>query len=456
MEINLELLSIQNPWWQGTSLEFDPVIEIYNNQSLRARPEILDGFNFKKDCIYTWQGARGVGKTTAIKLLIKELIEDKKINPKNIFYYSCHNIDTYEQLNELIKIFLDWRQGEKGRKFIFIDEITTIKNWGKGINYLVKAGKFKNVSVFLVGSSLSKGELAQPTDSKITPSFDFFNFIKLINPDLGNKLNKKNYLQQAKQLDYYLDIYNLAGGFISSLNSFKDKGAVDQKIYSNYLYWLIADLSKIGRDVLLLRQIMEQVIFSLGRPVGYKTIARRTKARTHLTVAEYLKILESMFALKLVYQSDSRGRIATAKAKKVYFRDPFLFWIFYSYIYGALNYWQFSRQRLHQEDVFSALVENVVFSHLIKDETLKDWGQRVTYWRDNIKKQEINFLVKTGKKITPILIRYNKGIKEEDKKIFKQAGFNQGIIISQDKLDLIKKIKIIPLTYFLLFYKDYI
>ena len=456
MEINLELLSIQNPWWQGTSLEFDPVIEVYSRQSLRVRPEILDRFNFKKDCIYTWQGARGVGKTTAIKLLIKELIEDKKINPKNIFYYSCHNIDTYEQLNELIKIFLAWRQDKKAKKFILIDEITIIKNWEKGINYLAKAGKFKDVSVFLVGSNLSKNELAKEADNKIIASFDFSDFIKLINPDLGKKLNKKNYPSYAKQLDYYLDIYNLTGGFISSLNSFKDKGAVDQKIYSNYLYWLIADLAKIGRDVLLLRQIMEQVLFSLGRPVGYKTIARRTKARTHLTVAEYLNILESMFALKLVYQSDSKGKISTSKAKKVYFRDPFLFWIFYSYIHGSLNYWQFSRQRLHRQDVFLVLVENVVFSHLIKDETLKDWGQRVTYWRDNIKKQEINFLVKTNKKITPILIRYNKEIKEQDKKIFTQAGFKDGIIISQDKLDLTKKIKIIPLTYFLLFYKGFV
>jgi len=456
MEINLELLAIQNPWWEGTSIKFDPVIEVYSHQSLSMRPEILDSINLNSDSINIWQGARGVGKTTAIKLLIKELIEKKKIDPKNIFYYSCHNIDTCEQLNELIKIFLTWRQDKREKKFVFIDEITIIKNWEKGINYLVKADKFKNVSVFLVGSSLSKDELAQKANNKIIASFNFFDFIKLINPSLAKKITKKNYLQHAKQLDYYLDIYNLVGGFISSLNSYKDKGAVDQKIYSNYLYWLIADLAKLGRDISLLRQILEQVLLNLGRPIGYKTIARRTKAKTHLTVGKYLDILESMFALKLVYQSSANGLATKSKAKKVYFRDPFLFWLFYSYIHGALNYWQFSRERLHREEIFSALVENVVFSHLIKDETLDNWSERVTYWRDNAKKIEINFLVKNGQKITPILLCYNKNITKADMRIFKQAGFDKGIIISKEKLELNKKIKTIPLIYFLLFYKEYL
>ena len=462
MEINLELLSIQNPWWKGASLEFDPVIETYNRQSLPMCPEILDNIILNSNSVNIWQGARGVGKTTAIKLLIKKLIEKKKIAPQNIFYYSCHNIDTYEQLNELIKIFLAWRQDKKGRKFIFIDEITIIKNWEKGINYLIKAGKFKNVSVFLTGSSLSKRGLPQKAKNKIITSFDFLNFIKLINPALFKNIDKlktkkqrvSGYKKISKSFDYYLDIYFLTGGFIASLNSYNNKGAVDQKIYSNHLYWLIADLAKVGRDISLSRQIMEQVLFKLGQPIGYKTIARRTKAKTHLTVADYLNILESSFSVKLVYQSDSHGRAFKSKAKKVYFRDPFLFWLFYSYIHGALNYWQFSRERLHREKIFSALVENVVFSHLIKAEILKDWGERVTYWRDNIHKREINFLVKSNRKIVPILIRYDKEIKDEDKKIFKQAGFSRGIIISKGKFETNKKIKIIPLIYFLLFYKD--
>ncbi|MFH1522715.1 MAG: ATP-binding protein [Patescibacteria group bacterium] len=456
MEINLELLTIQNPWWQGTSLKFDPVIDAYDHQSINVRPKIIDDFNLNQDTIYTLHSARGLGKSTAIKILIKELIEKKGIDPNNIFYYSCHNIDTYEQLNELIKVFLTWHQEGEKRRYIFIDEITLIKNWQKGINYLREAGRLKNITLVLAGSNLAIKKPLSKAENKFIVSLNFIDFINLINPVLFKEINQKNYFKHAGQLDYYLDIYFLTGGFISTLNSYRDKGAIGQGIYSNYLYWLISDFAKMGRDISLLRQILEQVLLKLGQPIGYKTIAHRTKAKTHLTVAEYLNILESSFSVKLVYQSDAKGNISKNKAKKVYFRDPFLFWLFYSYIHGAINYWEFSRDRLHREDIFSALVENVIFGHLIKDETLDNWGKKVSYWRDNVKKNEINFLVNNGDKITPILIRHNKEIADRDKAIFKKAGFSKGIIISKDEMKLDKNIKIIPLVYFLLFYKNYV
>lgn len=467
MEIDLELLSIQNPWWvslgnknAGRSLEFEPVIEAYNNQILKWEPKFFKKINLMSDNIYVLRGARGVGKTTLLKLLIRKLIVENKINPDNIFYYSCHNLDTYEQLNELIKIFLNWRQAKKTKRlFIFIDEITLLKNWSEGINYLSKAKKLKNSTIILTGSILHDYKYKQKNfggNDEIIASLDFVDFIKLINPKLSKKINKNNYLTYQSQLEYYSDIYFLCGGFISAINSFKENGAVSQNIYDNYLYWLIADISKLGRDTILLRQILEQILLKSGQPIGYKTIARKTKAKTHLTAIEYLDILELMFAIKAVYQADSKGHPTSRKAKKFYFRDPFLFWLFYSYIHGAVDYWKFSRERLHREDIFSALVETVVFSHLIKDETIETWGERATYWRDNIRKQEIDFLAKSKNKIVPILIRYNKDIENKDKEIFKQAGFKKGIIISKGILSVKGSIRIMPLDYFLMFGKEFL
>jgi len=469
MQIDLELLSIQNPWWtslaeakgRNMSLDFDPIIEAYNKHSLKWQPNILEEFSIKSSQVYALFGARGVGKTTIIKLLINKLIKEKKVIADNIFYYSCHNLGTYEQLNELIKIFLFWRrQLTNSRLFIFIDEITLIKQWRKGINYLIKAKKFKNATVLLSGSVLPQagltGSKKNKIINKIVKSLDFTEFLKLLNHKLLKNINKSSYLKYSDQLEYYLDIYFLTGGFISAINSYKDNGAVKQDSYSNYLYWLIADMAKLGRDIVLMRQIIEQVLLNLGQPVGYKTIAKKTKAKTHLTAADYLEILQSMFATKTVYQSDASGKPTSRKAKKVYFRDPFLFWLFYSYIYGSVDYWQFSRERLHREDIFFSLVETVVFSHLIKGEATETWGERVTYWRDNIRKLEINFLVKQNKKLTPVLIRYQQEITKADKNIFKQAGFKRGVIISKDKLELKGAIKIMPLTYFLLFFREYL
>ena len=91
-----------------------------------------------------------------------------------------------------------------------------------------------------------------------------------------------------------------------------------------------------------------------------------------------------------------------------------------------------------------------MFSHLAKNGD-REGKERLTYWRDNIRKQEITFLVHNGKKIMPILLRYSQEIEDKDLKIFKQAGFKQGIIISGNRREEKGNIKILPLTYFLLF-----
>ena len=440
----MELLKIQNPWWQGEGLKFDPVLLQYARNKIKSRPTVLDQIDFKRPGLYFLTGPRGVGKTTSLKLIVKKLIEEEKIKPSQIFYYSCHNLDSAEQLNEMIKLFLN-QVNKKQRAFILIDEVAMIKNWQTGFNHLQKAGKLKNALIIFSSSTLEKIADGQ-MKLIIMNSLDFREFISLINPTFYEKIKINNYASWGEKIGYYLDIYFLTGGFMPAINDYQKNGAIRQTVYSNFLYWLSASIANIGRDIALTRQIMEKIIFSLGQPVGYKTLAQKTKAKTHLTAAEYLDFLEKMFVIKTVYQADE-GRPTSRKAKKVYFQDQFIFWLFYSNIHGSLNYWQLAREHLHDPAVFSRLVENIILSHLIKDEKNK-----ITYWRDNIKKREINFLVKTGKEITPILIRYDKAITEADLKIFKQAGFKKGIIISKDELASWAEIKIIPLAYFLMFY----
>ena len=452
MDLNLELLSIQNPWWRGEDLKFDPVVELYNRQALKWRPAALGQINLRQDKIHFLTGLKGVGKTTLLKLIIKKLIEEDRVNPNNIFFYSCHNLDSYEQLNEMIKLFLNSKAIGKTRRYIFIDEIAMIKNWQKGIDHLIKAAKLINATVILSASSFNEAKVKFNNSFKniTVNNLDFSEFSNLINPELFKNLTQENYIKRQSRLEYYLDIYFLTGGFISAINDYKKHGAIRQHVYSNFLHWFLTHIGRANRDIILTRQIIEKLILNLGSSVGYKTLTRKTKAKTHLTAAEYLNILESMFAVKTVYQSEN-GEASSRKAKKVYFGDPFIFWLFYSYIHGSLNYYQLARQRLHDPAVFFHLVENVVFSHLFKDEENK-----ITYWRDNIKKKEINFLVKHGKVVVPILIRYGQEIKPADFEILKNAGFKKGVIISKDKLENKDGINIMPLTYFLLFYKKLI
>jgi predicted AAA+ superfamily ATPase len=465
MEINLATLAIQNPWWSidwrgkskkpGTGNGFDPVLLEFDESAIKWQPSLIDELEFGKDRVYFLQGPPSVGKTTIIKLLVRKLVADRKIEADNIFYYACGSFYTFEQLNEAIKVFINWRrkQDAKERLFIFIDDIEYIKNWDNGIKHLHEAGLFKDTTAFISGylfnhKIINNGFIINKT---INP-LDFADFIGLINPKLS-VLDSNHYKNFSRQLDYYSDIYFLTGGYIGAINSYKEQGAVSQALYDNYLSWLMHDIARLGRDVTLLKQVIEQLLDNLGQPVGYQTIAKKTKARTHLTIAGYLDILESMSFVKTVYQTGNGEQPASRKAKKIYFSDPFIFALVYSFAQGSLNYWQFARERMHEDVFYAQLVENTVLDHLLR---IAPRADAIFYWRDNIKKLQIDFVVKTGKKFIPILIRYNGEIGAAETNIFQAAGYKRGIIISRDQLKLDSDFKIVPLNYFLLFYRELI
>ncbi len=462
MEIDIKLLKIQNQWWDSGHLKYDPVIEPLDSQPVRYRPKIMDEINLRAGNIVLLQGARGVGKTTIIKLLISELIEKKKVNPQNIFYYSCHNLNSKEQLNELIKTFISWRRQKKKNNqilYIFIDEATLLKNWFRGIKYLELAGIFKNIKILLSGSVYSDIEyINRQSKTKWknikVESLSFRQVLSVLDPSLSLELrkDKNKFVKYKDRLEYYLDIYFLTGGYISALNSFIREGAVKQDIYSSYLYWLIIDVAKIGRDLILFRQILEQLINFQGQSFGFQTIAQGTKARTHNTVAEYIKMLQSIFVVQTVYQLKNKRKVNKSAAKRMYFRDPFIFWVFYAYLYGSLNYWQFSREYIHEKEIFNNLLSNVVFSHLLKKEKFINWEQSLAYWRDSQGEAEIPFIDISSRTNTLIMMRYFQKINSNDMNIFQQAGYKKGIIISSDILNMEGMIKIMPLSYFLLYY----
>jgi predicted AAA+ superfamily ATPase len=461
MEIDIKLLKIQNQWWDSGDLKYDPVIETLDKQFVKYRPKAMDEIDLQSEKMTLLQGARGVGKTTIIKMMIAELISKKKVNPQNIFYYSCHNLNSKEQLNESIKTFVNWRRQQKKNSsvlYIFIDEVTLLKNWNRGIGHLERAGIFKNIRVLLSGSvyfditKLSNQSRIKWENIKVK-SLSFREVLAILDSDLLAKLDrdKKKFTKYKDRLEYYLNIYFLTGGYLSAINSFLKEGAVKQDIYSSYLYWLIADVARADRDLVLFRQIVEQLINFQGQSFGFQTIARKTKARTHNTVSDYIGLLQSMFVFQIIYQLDDQNLINKRAAKRMYFRDPFIFWVFYSYLHGSLNYWQFSREYIHNKYIFDALLQNVVFSHLLKNENFDNWEKSLAFERSQSKGNGINFVDISVRSNRAILIRYNKKISNADKSLFRQAGFSKGIIISHDILEE-GKIKIMPLSYFLLYY----
>ena len=138
MEISLQLLQQHNPWWFREELILDDEkIADYEREAYQYVPPILSEFPVNTDAILTLRGPRQIGKSTSMKLLIRNLLLESKIPKKHIFYFSLDRIEDYNQLYELIDCYIrNVRPGNPQRLYVFLDEISFVREWQRGVKAL--------------------------------------------------------------------------------------------------------------------------------------------------------------------------------------------------------------------------------------------------------------------------------------------------------------------------------
>ncbi|MDK2838637.1 MAG: uncharacterized protein PWQ83_172, partial [Thermosipho sp. (in: thermotogales)] len=114
----------QNPWWEDSkSIYLDMHIRKFEKSKFKYIPCFMKKLKNYKNGIYILKGPRQIGKTTVLKLLIKDLFE-KNVNPSNILYVT---LDLISSKNELTQILIDYfsiKNNIKEKKYLFLDEIS--------------------------------------------------------------------------------------------------------------------------------------------------------------------------------------------------------------------------------------------------------------------------------------------------------------------------------------------
>lgn len=135
-----------NPWWEDS----------FDLQGVFHRKLIIEKLyslvNTKDIVIIT--GLRRIGKTTAMKLLIDHLLNEKEISADKIFYIS---LDDYLLANiSIIEIVEEYRKIHKlkfeEKVFLFLDEITYKKDYEQQLKNLYDS---QNVKIFASSSQAS-------------------------------------------------------------------------------------------------------------------------------------------------------------------------------------------------------------------------------------------------------------------------------------------------------------
>lgn len=461
-KIDKSQLQSHNPWWlrQELILEDDKIKE-FEKQKYKFWHSFYFDFPLKKDAIFTLRGPRQVGKTTLLKILIKKLLLEEKIQKEAVFFYPCDRISDYNQLYELLVEYLNFtRPRTSKRLFIFLDEISFVKDWQRAIKELKDTAKFKKTTLVLTGSNIldlkysserlpgRRGEIFKP-DIKILP-LNFAEFLEIIKPGFKKISPEEVFQFYFPEIQKLFDDFLLTGGFLNNINQFYQKKFIPSYIYEVYLNWIEGDLHKTGKSENTALRILERIFIHLGSSVSHYKIAKEAGLASYFTCEDYLDILEKMFvSISLNYFSCSEKKVDFKKNKKIYFSDSFIMSSILAKQEGFLDEAFSFSKRFLKEEFRPKIAEMLVCSQL------KRYFDQFFYGRTGEK--EIDFVGKNKGKYFYYEVKYQKNFSKNDFSQIKQILPKEKIIIiTKSYFEKEKNLLSIPLEIFLAFPEEFL
>jgi predicted AAA+ superfamily ATPase len=455
MEINLQLLQQHNPWWfrEEVILDDEKIVD-YERETYKYVPTILSDYPTKTDAILTLRGPRQVGKSTSIKLLIRKILLELKTQRKHVFYFSLDRIEDFNQLYELIDCYLkNVRPADPERLYIFLDEISFVREWQRGIKALADEGKLRNVTLLMTGSNLldiGKGTEQMPgrrgklsrVDFELLP-MSFAEFIYLIEPAI-ELTDIDNLMYHQDLLLHRFEEYLITGGFPLSVNLFYSRGQISSYVYQLYLGWIEGDIGRAGKLERNLYQIMSRILVHMSTGISWYGLSRESGIASHATVQEYVEILEKMYVLRTVPYIDLSSKMPMyRKNRKLYFHDPLIFHCFSGKNSGiGDNFFTECRRFLNDPMEKARLVESVIGTNIFQH------YHNCFYWQGQ---KEIDFVAKEAGKLHFFEVKYQEKISANEFSWFlKMQSKTKLTVITKQHYEQHRLIDLIPAPVFLI------
>ena len=293
------------------------------NEKLYPREKYLSklrGFYHECEIIKVITGVRRCGKSSIMKLIIRELCE-QGVPAENILYYNLDKrpyigITKPEQLDGLIEAH--YRNGSV--QYLFIDEVQNVADYESVINSWREEG---NLSIFLTGSNsyLLSGELA----TKLTGRYLEFNVLPLT---LDEFVGIKRFFGKDVPADQQelLNAYIYEGGFpyTAKLDALADKRTYVQGLIEEIYKKDIQKRVKI-RNRAVFDAVMRYLIGNFGATTSVQNIVNDLaesgiKTKTD-TVNRYIEALVSAKIIMPCDRFDMKSRKSLKGEKKYYLSD---------------------------------------------------------------------------------------------------------------------------------------
>lgn len=453
-------------------------------------------FDLEKDRVYTLRGPRQVGKTTLIKLFIADLLKNGK-NPLAVFYFSCDAISEHTELEEVVTQYLEYseRLASPERRYIFIDEISSLKSWERAIKILADSGRLVGSCLILTGSHCldlkysverlpgRRGEAEEPLNKILVP-MKFSEYVETVNPGLSKEVYKFLPLKREARFNILFDLfrgepdqevmdrmvlyqddlrglldnYLLTGGIMRAINGYYLRGgpkSIDLGVYEIYVRSLVGDLARWGYQERFAKQVLRAVIDKMTTRVSLSAIAKETEIGSHNTVSDYLSALENSYVLSVLYQLKLEEKAADyRREKKIYLSDPLIYHALRGWVRGSSNYFQTSQELVDDDTEKSKLMEMIVLGHLLRcvynlnPSDVFSHHEHLFFWRKKKTDREVDFVLKRGGELFPIEVKYQESVDRRD--LANLFSFGRGLLISKNRFDVYKAYSTIPVETFLM------
>ena len=477
-------LTEYNPWWlDREAIDRDKLVVDWESTRFKWDPRLEKTIQWDVDVIYVLRGPRQVGKTTLLKLKIRDLLR-AGIEARRIFYWPCDLVEGPEKLARMIVSYQDIaRKDETRRLYIILDEISSVKEWQKGIKSLYDAGKLRECTVVLTGShsidlrrasetlAQRRGEVHKLKDrlpDKVLLPAKFSEYAETRSDRVREFVRDLDLLKRerrhaiwnqicrgslpkeleelqllSKDLEVLFNEYLITGGIPKAVNAHLSEGAISRDVYEGYVELLLRDIRRWNGNEITLRQIVRRITDTLGTPVTLNGLRQETDVSSHHTTGSYLDFLRDSFVVTVIHKLDkNRDAAIIRNSRKIHFEDPFLF--------HALRAWALGRDPyreaisfLSETEKAAKLVECVVSSHLVRllfsyqPSVQFDYTNHLFHWQSS-KQRELDFVMRMEKAYLPIEVKYQNRISSQDAgpiiDFLKGGKSTAGVLLTKDVL----------------------
>jgi predicted AAA+ superfamily ATPase len=316
--MDITQFNLANPWRTGMKWEIPSI----RREILK---EILQWIDEPEILVLT--GARQVGKTSIVYLLIDELLRRGAARPQDLFFFNLDLAgftDFFADQGAFLR-FLD--PSRKQRAFLFVDEVQRLKD--PGVFFKAIHDLRIPIKILLTGSSTLdikvKTSEALTGRKQVFPvaPLSFREYLEASGSGLPlTEIDQSDYLHYLNLLNENLERYARFGGYPAVALTTETEKKIQrlEEIYTSYLEKDISGFLRI-ENLTAFRKLATLIAGQQGALVNIQELSG-TLGIHRDTVARYLDYLEATFITTTVRPFFSNPRSELSKMPKIYLTDP--------------------------------------------------------------------------------------------------------------------------------------